>query len=81
MAFTPEILVGLKAEFLAWDRLPAAMKQPGGFGTLGDLPLIVIRRGKGANPPSEADLKHREGQPCGSNPSPRTPSGRSPGRP
>lgn len=62
LAFTPEVLRGVKVEFEALDRLPAAMKQPGGFGALGDLPLIVIRRGKSAQPPSAADVAHREGQ-------------------
>jgi pimeloyl-ACP methyl ester carboxylesterase len=62
MAFTPEILLGVKREFEALDRLPAAMKQPGGFGGLGDLPLIVISRGKTSQPPSQADLQHRAGQ-------------------
>jgi len=62
MSFTPEILKGVKAEFEAWNRLPPAMKQPGAFGTLGNLPLIVIRRGKAATPPSADDIAHREGQ-------------------
>lgn len=62
MAFTPEILRGVKAEFEALGRLPAAMTRPGGFGRLGDLPLIVIRRGKTAQPASAADIGHREGQ-------------------
>jgi hypothetical protein len=59
MAFTPEILHGVKTEFEALDRLPAEMKRPGGFGDLGDLPLIVVRRGKTAQPPSEEDLRHQ----------------------
>jgi pimeloyl-ACP methyl ester carboxylesterase len=59
MAFTPEILRGVKTEFEALDRLPAEMKKPGGFGNLGDLPLIVVRRGKTEQPPSEADLRHQ----------------------
>lgn len=59
MAFTPEILRGVKTEFEALDRLPAEMKRPGGFGDLGDLPLIVVRRGKTEQPPSEADLRHQ----------------------
>lgn len=32
-------------EFSAIDRTPDAMKRPGGFGTLGDRPLIVLGRG------------------------------------
>lgn len=59
MAFTPEILRGVKTEFEALDRLPAEMKRPGGFGDLGDLPLIVVRRGKTEQPPSEEDLRHQ----------------------
>jgi pimeloyl-ACP methyl ester carboxylesterase len=62
MAFTPEILRGVKTEFEALDRLPAEMKRAGGFGGIGDLghlPLIVVRRGKTEQPPSEADLRHQ----------------------
>lgn len=62
LAFTPEILRGVKAEFEALDRLPAESKRPGGFGDLGDLPLIVVRRGKTAQPPSEEDLRHQRVQ-------------------
>ncbi len=62
LAFTPEVLRGVKVEFEALDRLAAEMKQPGGFGALGDLPLIVIRRGKAAQPPNANDVAHREGQ-------------------
>jgi pimeloyl-ACP methyl ester carboxylesterase len=62
MAFTPEILRGVKTEFEALDRLPAEMKRPGGFGNLGSLPLIVVRRGKTEQPPSEADLRHQRVQ-------------------
>lgn len=58
MAFTPEILQGVKIEFEALDRLPAERKRPGGFGDLGDLPLVVVRRGKTEQPPSETDLRH-----------------------
>ena len=61
MAFTPEILRGVKTEFEALDRLPAEMKRPGGFGDLGDLPLIVVRRGKTAI----AKLLLQLGQPFG----------------
>lgn len=45
------------AEALA--RLPSEMRRLGGFGTLGATPLIVIRRGKTAQPPSAADISHR----------------------
>lgn len=62
MAFTPEILRGVKVEFEALDRLPAEMKRPGGFGTLGDLPLLVVRRGKTEQPPSQDDLRHQKVQ-------------------
>lgn len=59
MAFTPECLRGVKAEFETLDRLPAERKCPGGFGELGDLPLLVVRRGKGAQPPSADDRRHQ----------------------
>lgn len=62
MTFTPEILLGVKAEFEAWGRLSPALKAAGGFGTLGATPLIVIRRGKTALPPSADDIAHREAQ-------------------
>lgn len=62
MAFTPEILQGVKTEFEALDRLPAEMKRPSGFGHLGNLPLIVVRRGKTEKPPSEEDLRHQRVQ-------------------
>jgi len=62
LAFTPEILLGLKTEFEALNRLPADMKRPGGFGDLGDLPLIVVRRGKTEQPPSADDLRHQRVQ-------------------
>lgn len=59
MAFTPPILRTVKEEYLAIDRVPAARRVPGGYGRLGDMPLVVIRRGKTANPPSEEDLRWR----------------------
>ncbi len=62
MAFTPEVLRGVKAEFEALARLDAATLPPGAPGALGDLPLIVIRRGRTMSPPSEADLNHRQNQ-------------------
>jgi pimeloyl-ACP methyl ester carboxylesterase len=62
LAFTPEVLHGVKVEFEALDRLPAEMKRPGGFGDLGALPLVVVRRGKTSSPPSEEDRKHQRVQ-------------------
>ena len=62
MAFTPEILKGVRTEFEALDRLPDEMKKPGGFGLLGDLPLIVVRRGKTEMPPTETDRRHQRVQ-------------------
>lgn len=62
MAFTPKILRGVRTEFKALERLPASMKRPGGFGKLGELPLIVVRRGKTAQPPSADDLHHQQVQ-------------------
>ena len=59
MAFTPEVLKGVKAEFEAWTRLSEAGRRP---GSLGDTPLIVIRRGKASTPPTQQDLDHRAGQ-------------------
>lgn len=35
---------------------PEALRQVGGYGELGSKPLIVIRRAKTANPPSEAGM-------------------------
>jgi pimeloyl-ACP methyl ester carboxylesterase len=62
LAFTPEILRGVKAEFEAFAALPEAMRRPGGFGTLDALPLIVIRRGRTEQPPGEADAQHQARQ-------------------
>jgi pimeloyl-ACP methyl ester carboxylesterase len=63
MSFTPEILLAVKGEFQAFDRLPAEMKAPGGFGKLGDIPLVVIRRGRNeADPPDASDLSWRAAQ-------------------
>ena len=63
MSFTPEILLAVKGEFQAFDRLPAEMKAPGGFGRLGDIPLVVIRRGRNAaDSPNAADLGWRAAQ-------------------
>ena len=58
LAFTPPVLRALREEYRAIDRVPAPL-QASGYGTLGDLPLVVIRRGKEASPPSEDDLSWR----------------------
>ena len=62
MAFTPEVLRGVKAEFEALARLDATTLPPGAPAALGDLPLIVIRRGRTMSPPSEADQNHQRNQ-------------------
>src|SRR5690606_12620891 len=45
MAFTPAILRTVKQEYEAIDLVPDDLKQPDGYGTLGNTPLVVIRRG------------------------------------
>ena len=62
MAFTPEILRGVKVEFGAIDPLLVELRQPGTLAVPGDLPLTIVSRGKMATPPTELDLAHREGQ-------------------
>lgn len=62
MAYTPEILRGVRAEFAVLDRVPPERRKAGGFGTLGDLPLVVVRRGKTSLPPSADDLQHQRVQ-------------------
>lgn len=55
LAFTPRVLRAVKQEYLAIDRVPAARRKPAGYGTLGDRPLVVIRRDSTANPPNATD--------------------------
>ncbi len=62
MAFTPEVLRGVKAEFEALDRLTPQTRPSSAPGALGDLPLIVVPRGRTMSPPSADDLDHRQGQ-------------------
>jgi pimeloyl-ACP methyl ester carboxylesterase len=62
MAFTPEVLRGVKAEFEALDRLTPETRPSGADGALGDLPLIVVPRGRTMAPPSADDVDHRQGQ-------------------
>ncbi len=59
LAFTPEVLAAVREEYAAIDRTPAAMRGPGGYGTLGSTPLFVVRRGKVASPPSASDEQWR----------------------
>lgn len=54
MAFTPEVFRAMKQEYEAIDLVPEALRKPNGYGTLGDMPLAVIRRDI-ANPPVAAD--------------------------
>lgn len=60
MAFTPSILRTVKQEYQAIDLVPAGLRKS--YGTLGDKPLAVIRRGKASTPPSETDVRWREAQ-------------------
>ena len=62
MAFTPSILRTLKQEYLAIELVPKELRQAQGYGSLGDKPLAVIRRGKTATPPSDTDTSWREMQ-------------------
>lgn len=62
LAFTPEVLAAVKQEYEAIDLVPAALRGAGGYGTLGATPLIVIRRGRTATPPSAEDERWRERQ-------------------
>lgn len=55
LAFTPVVLRTVRQEYAAIDLGPAALHQPGGYGKLGNLPLVVIRRGKTATPPNDDD--------------------------
>lgn len=62
VAFLPRVLATVKQEYEALDRVPAAMQQARGYGTLGDLPLAVIRRGKTETPPNAEDIQWRQWQ-------------------
>jgi pimeloyl-ACP methyl ester carboxylesterase len=62
MAFMPSVLRTVKQEYEAIDFAVDALRQSGGYGSLGDKPLAVIRRGRTATPPSEADRRWREMQ-------------------
>jgi pimeloyl-ACP methyl ester carboxylesterase len=62
LAFTPEVLAAVKQEYEAIDATPAALRGANGYGTLGAVPLIVIRRGRTATPPSAEDERWRQRQ-------------------
>lgn len=62
MAFTPAILRAVRQEYDALDLVPDQLRQPGGYGTLGDKPLAVIRRGRAASPPNDLDEAWRRAQ-------------------
>ena len=53
IAFLPEVMDTLKQEYQAIDLVPTELQQAGGYGTLGDMPLVVIRRDSSTTPPSE----------------------------
>jgi len=62
VAFLPRVLATVKQEYEALDRVPADMQQARGYGTLGDLPLAVIRRGRTETPPNAEDVQWRQWQ-------------------
>lgn len=59
LAFTPEVLATVRQEYEAIDRVPESLRGPAGFGSLGTLPLTVIRRGRTATPPNAEDEQWR----------------------
>ena len=62
ISLLPEILRTVKEEYEAIDRAPAALRVRDGYGALGAIPLVVVRRGREATPPSDADLSWRRDQ-------------------
>ncbi len=62
LAFTPEVLQGVRQEYAAIDRVPAILRGDRGYGTLGDRPLVVVRRGRTATPPTPEDERWRTWQ-------------------
>lgn len=61
-SLAPEIWRTVKEEYEAIDRAPEALRVRDGYGRLGDIPLVVVRRGREATPPSDADLSWRRDQ-------------------
>jgi pimeloyl-ACP methyl ester carboxylesterase len=62
MAFTPSILRTVKQEYEAIDLVPERFRMADGYGNFGEKPLIIIRRGKTASPPSDQDEQWRKVQ-------------------
>lgn len=62
MAFTPSILRTVKQEYQAIDLVPESFRMANGYGNFGNKPLIIIRRGKTASPPSDQDEQWRKVQ-------------------
>ncbi|MCU0617916.1 MAG: alpha/beta hydrolase [Gemmatimonadaceae bacterium] len=62
LSFTPEVLAAVQQEYEAIDRVPDSMRRTGGYGTLGDRPLVVVRRGKVASPDSPTEQRWRAWQ-------------------
>lgn len=62
MAFTPSILRTVKQEYEAIDLVPESFRTANGYGSFGEKPLIIVRRGKTASPPSDQDEQWRRVQ-------------------
>ncbi|MDP3736421.1 MAG: alpha/beta hydrolase [Hyphomonadaceae bacterium] len=58
----PDVIRAGQDELGAFGRTQAADRGPAGLGVLGDIPLIVLSRGRMADPLSSRDLFWREGQ-------------------
>jgi pimeloyl-ACP methyl ester carboxylesterase len=53
---------GARETTTAYEGIPAAMRRPGGFGTLGALPLIVIRHGRPTSPQAAVEQEWAQAQ-------------------
>jgi pimeloyl-ACP methyl ester carboxylesterase len=58
----PDVLRAGQDELEAFARTQQTERTHAGLGRLGDIPLIVLSRGKMSDPPSARDLAWREGQ-------------------
>ncbi len=61
MSMTPEVLATTKDELNAFERTPESQRKAAGFGTLGQIPLVVIRRQAASTLPRREWMK-RPGQ-------------------